>query len=92
MSKKIRFIKDHGNFKSGWVIGTKDSDANALIAQGIAVSVSDDTRTLQYQAEAPVQNECIAPIYEEKESAPKGAIFPEELEIEQENTNTIKKK
>jgi len=90
MSKKIRFIKDYGTFKAGWVIGTKDSDANSLVAQGFAVFASDDTRALQYAADSPVQNECIAPIYEEKEAAPKGAIFPEE--IEQPETNILKKK
>ncbi len=76
MSKKIRFTKDHGRNKAGWVIGTTDSAAAQLIALGVAVSVADDVRALRYAPTAPVQAECIAPVVEELEAAPKGAKLP----------------
>lgn len=76
MSKKIRFKKDHGRNKAGWVIGTTESAAASLVAQGIAEFVADDVRALRYAPNAPVQAECIAPVIEELEAAPKGAKLP----------------
>ena len=93
MSKKIQFIKDHGRNKAGWVIGTTDSAATALIAKGIAISVADDVRALRYAPNAPVQSECIAPVIEELEAAPKGARNPFlEAKPEEDTQLTDKKK
>ncbi|MBK8225434.1 MAG: hypothetical protein IPK73_30840 [Candidatus Obscuribacter sp.] len=94
MSKKIRFIKDHGRNKCGWVIGTTESAAAQLIALGVAVAVADDVRALKYAPTSPVQAECIAPVIEELEAAPKGAKLPidffEVKEVQQhDDTETI---
>lgn len=93
MSKKIRFKKDHGRNKAGWVIGTTESAAASLVAQDIAEFVADDVRALRYAPNAPVQAECIAPVIEELEAAPKGARNPFiEIRSEDEDTQTTDKK
>lgn len=95
MSKKIRFKKDHGRNKAGWVIGTTDSAAASLVAQGIAEFVADDVRALRYAPTAPLQAECIAPVIEELEAAPKGARNPfvfTEIEENKDTQTTDKKK
>lgn len=77
--KLIRFIKDHGKHKINHVIGTKDSDADALIASGVAVQEQDGVKPLKYKPGAAPKIECVSPILnEEAESSPKGAkIVPD---------------
>lgn len=79
--KKIRFTQDHGVHANGTVIGTTDSAADALVAQGKAVHVASDVRDLRYSPAAKTQSECIVPVFEEKEAAPKGAAFPDEIAV-----------
>lgn len=77
MAKKIRFNTAYNGFTAGWVIGTRDSHADYLVSIGVASYVADDTRALKYEADKPVQNECIAPPLDEMlEAAPKLATLP----------------
>lgn len=75
--KKVRFKIAYSRFQAGTVIGTTDSQAAQLAAIGVAEYVDDDVRPLKYAANAPVQSECVAPVNEELESAPKGASMPQ---------------
>lgn len=77
--KLIRFIKDYGRHKAGYVIGTKDSDADALILSGLAILQQDGIKPLKYGAGLPSQIECVSIVDEEMEVSPKGAIRPEIL-------------
>lgn len=77
--KKIRFITDYGKHKAGHVIGTQDGQAAQLVAQGVAVFVDNEVRPLKYTADAKTQSECVVPVIEELESAPKGATMPQSL-------------
>lgn len=72
--KKIQFLKPYGNNCPGDAIGTLDSAADSLVAQGFAVFIDDSARLLKYQPGAPVQTECFTPEDEENGVAPKGAI------------------
>lgn len=72
--KKIQFVKPYGNNNTGDAIGTLDSAADALVAQGFAVYIDDSARLLKYQPGAPVQMECFTPDEEENGLAPKGAV------------------
>lgn len=96
--KKIRFkVAFHGHLP-GHVIGTRDSHAEALVAQGIAEFVADAVRPLKYAAGAALQTECVAPTIEEVEMAPKGVVLPDEIyeapedELQTPERATFKKK
>lgn len=62
---KIRLIKDkevNGKIQQkGWVLGVDEPTANKWIADGDAVRVVDEARSLKYAADAPVQIVCVAP-------------------------------
>jgi hypothetical protein len=72
---KIQFIKDHGNFKAGWVIGTSEPSGQRLIDLGVATQVADHIRLLKYKVNQPLAEECIIPD-EETPPAPKEAKKP----------------
>lgn len=90
--KKIQFTQNYGDHANGTVIGTTDSAAQKLVSQGKAKYVADDVRALKYAPDAPVQAECIAPVFEELEAAPKGATFPKHIIEEVEAQLTANKK
>lgn len=62
---KIRLIKDkevNGKIQQkGWVLGVDEPTANKWIADGDAVRVVEEARSLKYPADAPVQVVCVAP-------------------------------
>lgn len=78
--KKIQFLIDYNGHKAGHVIGTKDSDAALLVNAGIAKEVGEHVRPLAYALDKPLQSECVAPVIDEVEASPKGALLPEELQ------------
>ena len=82
--KKVRFTKNHDIYGIGTVAGFRDSKANLLIANGVAVEVNPAVRMLKYAPTAPVSVECVQDTVEEIEAAPKGAVK------QQTNTNTNK--
>lgn len=84
--KKIRFTKTYNQFQAGHVIGTNNRDAAALVSAGVAVYVEESVRPLKYAANRPVQTECIAPIVEELEAPPKGAVIPPSYEVPEADT------
>lgn len=80
--KLIKFIQAHGKFQINTVIGTKDSDAEALVAAGVAVYEKEGIKPLKYAPGVAPRMECVTPTFEEMEASPKGAIWPEETEIQ----------
>lgn len=80
--KLIKFIQAHGKFQINTVIGTKDSDAAALVASGVAVYEQEGIKPLKYAPGIAPRMECVTPIFEEMEASPKGAVWPEEMKIE----------
>lgn len=93
--KKIQFKIDYGRNKAGHVIGTTDSAADQLVMLGVAEYVGAAIRPYKYQVGQALQTECIVPVIEELESAPKGALLPEEIEmpeVQQYETATLKYK
>lgn len=71
----IKFIKAHGRFQINTVIGTKDSDAATLVADGVAVYEQEGIKPLKYAPGVTPQMECVSPVFEELEASPKGAIW-----------------
>lgn len=59
--KKIRFTRNYGVNRAGWVIGTTDSAAADLVAKKFAVYVEQDTRALKYAPLQITQAECVQP-------------------------------
>lgn len=94
--KKIRFLINYGRHEAGHVIGTKDSEAEALVSAGVAQYEDRAARALKYDIAADVQAECFAPVIEEIESSPKGVVIPEyeapQAEAEERETKTVKAK
>ncbi len=90
--KLIRFTQPHGKFNANTVIGTKDSDADALVASGVAVYEKEGTKPLKYAPGVAPRMECVTPTFEEMESSPKGAVWPEEITEAAEQAGLIKSK
>lgn len=78
--KLIRFLKNHGKYKIGHVIGTKDSDADQLVFHGVAEYQPEGIKPLKYAAGKAPQVECVSMPIEEMEASPKGAKWPEQIE------------
>ena len=78
----IKFIKQHGKHNINTVIGTKDSAALQLIAAGIAVRENEGIKPLKYPPGVAPRVECVVVPIDEMEASPKGAKWPEEIEIE----------
>ena len=76
--KKLKFIKVYVSpkgrvFQPNWVIGTSDSFADQMVAQGYGKIVPNHIRPFKYAIGQPLQVECVTPMNEDLEASPKGA-------------------
>lgn len=73
---KIQFLKQHGRFQPGWVIGTTEKEGAELVEQGIARQVADHTRSLKYTLAQELSYECVQETPDDDALIPKDAITP----------------
>ena len=58
---KIRYIEDTNGFGAGTVAEHDEPTCNALIAQGIAETVPEGTKSRKYPPTAKVETFCVPP-------------------------------
>jgi len=77
--KNIRFLKKYTiqgrEYCPGWVGKFRDSTADKAVMAGAAFYVSDSVRALKYKPAQKLSVECIQPMDDAMEAAPKGATL-----------------